>query len=399
MEVKSKLFKRRAGKSAGKWVVRVQYFDEATGQERSIERLASKRTEAVDKRNQLVDDITKSHGQSPTGEKMTFSDLTALALKTFYQPAVLMDGRKIAGVRAHETVMGQINSLNKFFGKRPIRQITKENLTDYKLWRLKTGEEKLRRPLRLSTVNRELSTMRRLMRFALGEGWVQKDIFFNAKVIETSAEIERSRLLTLEEEYRLLAACQGEREVLYERFLRGKKEIIKARHKVDNPHLKAMILLALDSGLRRGEILKLAWNDFDFDKNLIRILGTNTETERERLAPFSERTKVELENLRTLLADERPFNFKSFKRSFSTAIRLAGISNLQFRDLRRTAITRWQERDIPLAVAGKLAGHTQLQTTMKHYTAADARMVSETSEKLNIFHKQNERMQESSMVN
>lgn len=335
MKVKSKIAKRTMGKSAGKWIVKIEYFDDAAGRMRYMERHATRRGEAVDKRNQLVEELSRSQGQSQTGEKMTFQDLTVIALKTFYQPAVLVEGRKIAGVRAHETVMGQIASLNKFFGKRLIRQITTENLTDYKIWRLRTGEEKLQRPLRLSTVNRELSTMRRLMRFALGKGWIQKDIFFNAKIIETSAEIERSRLLTLEEEYRLLAACQGEREIVYERFLRGKNETIRAKHKVDNPQLKAMILLALDSGLRRGEILKLQWDDFDFDNKFIRILGTNTKTERERLSPLSDRTKVELDNLRNLSSAEKPFNFKSFKRSFATATRLAGIKDLQFRDFKK----------------------------------------------------------------
>jgi hypothetical protein len=66
--------------------------------------------------------------------------------------------------------------------------------------------------------------MRKMMRFAYSKGWILKDIFFNAKVIYTSNEIERHRLLTLDEERRLLAACQGERTVTYKRKLRGKEQ-------------------------------------------------------------------------------------------------------------------------------------------------------------------------------
>jgi integrase len=56
----------------------------------------------------------------------------------------------------------------------------------------------------------------------------------------------------------------------------------------------------------------------------------------------------------------------------ATAKRLAKINDLHFHDLRRTAITLWIQQGTPLALAVKLGGHSQLQTTMKHYTANDA---------------------------
>lgn len=399
MDIKSKVFKRRSGKSKDKWMVRIEYFDHLTGKNRSMERHTDKRSEAIETRNRLIDEVKTSHGQSQTGERMTFSDLVTICKKSFYKPATIVDGRKIAGVRSYETVRLQLESLNAFFGKQLLRQITKESLESYKLWRLKKGEEKLKRSLKISTINRELSTMRRMMRFAYSEGWILKDIFFNAKVIDVSAEMERSRLLTPGEEIRLLEACQGKREVVYERILRGKKENITATHDVDNPHLKAILLLAIDSGLRKGEILKLRWQDFDFENNLIRILGTHTKTERERLAPLSKRAIDELKRIKRFSFDEKPFPFLNFKRSFATAKRLAAIENLQFRDLRRTAITKWQQQEIPLGVAGKLAGHTQLQTTMKHYTSTDAQMVREVANKINLFHAQEELAISNDMVN
>lgn len=52
-------------------------------------------------------------------------------------------------------------------------------------------------------------------------------------------------------------------------------------------------------------------------------------------------------------------------RFFATAKRLAGIEDLHFHDLRRTVVTRWIQQGNPLALAGKLAGHSQLQTSNK----------------------------------
>ncbi|MCA1638785.1 MAG: site-specific integrase, partial [Acidobacteria bacterium] len=169
----------------------------------------------------------------------------------------------------------------------------------------------------------------------------------------------------------------------------------------NNPFLKAIIIIALDSAMRLGEILKLHWQDIDFENNLIRVLATNTKTERERFAPLSRRAKRELEKIKEISPGEKPFPFADIKRSYATAKKLAGIEDLHFHDLRRTAITRWIQQGTPLALAGKLGGHSQLQTTMKHYTANDADSIKEITERMNNFHSQlNEAKQiESELVN
>jgi len=135
------------------------------------------------------------------------------------------------------------------------------------------------------------------------------------------------------------------------------------------------------------------------DPNLIRIVGTHTKTERERIAPLSQRAKDELEKLKKITIGENPFPFIDIKRSFATAKRLAGIENLHFHDLRRTAITRWLQQGTSLAFAGKFAGHSQLQTTMKHYTSTDANMIQEMNDRMNDFNSQIEKPLASEMVN
>ncbi len=381
MNIKDKIFKRKSGKSKDKWIVRIEYPDRLTGKTKCIERQADRKGDAVDLRNKLIDDVKKSHGQIQTGERMTFNQLADICERTFYKPAEIAQGRKVAGIRSIHSVKPQIDNLRLFFGSRLVKDITTESLTDYKLWRLKTKTEQLGRPVKIATVNRALSAMRKIMRFAFSNGWVLKDIFLNAKVIDMSSEIERHRLLTKDEETRLLSSCQGERQIIYQR--RGKK--IKATISVDNPHLKGMIILALDSAMRLGEILKLHWQDIDFENNSIRVLGTNTKTERERFVPLSQRAKTEFEKLREISSSEKPFPFTDIKRSFATAKRIAGIEDLHFHDLRRTAITRWIQHGTPLAFAGKFAGHSQLQTTMKHYTATDANIIQEINERMNTF--------------
>lgn len=198
--------------------------------------------------------------------------------------------------------------------------------------------------------------------------------------------------MTEDEERRLLAACElGDRKHTYTRKHYGKDSEVSQTVNSDNPRLKAIILLAVDSGMRRGEILKLRWSDIDFEHGKVNIVGSHTKTERERDAPLSFRAKLALINVRELYpVDERPFPLTDTKTGWRTALNFAGITDLRFHDLRRTAITRWQQMGLPLAFAGKLAGHATSKTTQKHYTAADAETTAAFTETMNQHHSANE---------
>jgi len=395
MEIKAKVFKRKTGKSKDKWITRIEYYDSVLGKAKTMERQADRRANAIDERDRLINELKKSHGQIQTGERMSFAMLADICGERFFKRAVIVEGLKIEGVRSYDTAQNYLTVLKQFFGKRRLGQITVESLKDYRRWRLKIGSRRKEIvaskkfvPVKLATINRELAAMRRMMRFAYGEGWITKDVFFQAKMIDTSAEIARTRRLTEAEETGLLAACQGERQTTYTRNHYGKIRNVTANISIDNPHLKAVILLAIDAGMRRGEILKLRWEDIDFQANLIRIVGTHTKTEKARLAPLTERVKTELYRVREFTPGEMPFPFAEFKRSWTTAKRIAGIDDLHFHDLRRTAITRWILQGQPIALAGKIAGHTNVETTMKHYTSADADIVHAFTDKMNAVHAQ-----------
>lgn len=381
MEIKAKVFKRKSGKSKGKWTARVTYFDSIAGRSRTIERAKEKRADAIDERNRLVNEIRKSHGGIREGERMTFARLTEVCQKAFYKPATIENGVKTEGVRSIASIRSALKNLGLYFGKLRIGEITTETLFDYRQRRRSQG-------VKIATINRELEVMRRMMRFAFSQGWIVKDIFFGARAIITSAENIRTRILTESEEKRLLAACEGERTITYQRARRGKTEAITAKISASNPYLKAIILLALDAGMRRGEILKLTWKDIDLENGIITVRATNTKTETERLVPVTARVKRELERVRALTpaVEARPFPFTDFKQSWRTVKRIADIEDLHFHDLRASAITRWQRDGLPLALASKIAGHTNTHTTAKYYTSADAEIVQSLAETMNRRH-------------
>lgn len=401
MKIRTKLYKSQQASRKGKWIVRIIYADTATGRDKETQITRDKRTDAADARDAFIAELRKSHGGVTKGSRMTFADLAAEVEKTHYKKAKIIEGIKTEGVRSLAPVKSYLSVLRRYFGKQKIGEITTAKLRAYQQWRLEIGSRRAdvvasgeHKPVKLTTINRELQTMRMMMNHALAQGWITRDIFHGSKVIVAAAEKERTRVMSEDEERRLLAACElGDREVTYTRNHYGENREVTQTVNSDNPHLKAIILLAVDSGMRRGEILKLRWSDVDFEQDKINIIGSHTKTERERDAPLSFRAKLALMNIRELFpTDDRPFPLTDIKTGWRTALRHAGITDLHFHDLRRTAITRWQKMGLPLAFAGKLAGHANPKTTQKHYTAADAETTAAFTETMNQHHAESEYM-------
>lgn len=112
-------------------------------------------------------------------------------------------------------------------------------------------------------------------------------------LISLADERKRERILTREEERRLLEAC-GARTLTY--TWRG-KQVTAQDSGARREHLRAIIICALDTGMRQGEILKLCWRDVDLENRIITVAAFNTKTMRERQISMTTRLAIEFERL------------------------------------------------------------------------------------------------------
>lgn len=382
MKISLSIFQRgKKGGDTGRientWTLRLTHIDELDNKISKTWQYATKQGAKDDVENRKADLIqfVQSKGLDLADVK-TFKQWAEYAKADFYRPAVISEGRKVAGIKAHRQTHILINQLVECFGDKPLAKFSKYDLDRYKIWRLEQGdrrgekgklESKRRDAVKLSTVNRGLAILKHLLIEAHEAGLIAKNVTKGSRAIDADAEIARTRTLTDAEEQRLLASCIGTRTVEYKR--KGKE--VKATVEADNPYLKAVILLGLDSGLRRGEILTLDWNDIDLDGRSIKILGTHTKTQKTRKAPLTDRTMAELISLESFDTSGKVFPFKDFKRSWATAVKVANIDGLHFHDLRRTFVTRGQQNGVPIGTMAKLAGHSRLETTQKHYISTD----------------------------
>ncbi|HWQ32531.1 MAG TPA: tyrosine-type recombinase/integrase [Blastocatellia bacterium] len=358
--------------------VRVRYRDETGRVREKFERIIS-RSDASTAAARAQEKLARHGPRIYDGERMTFSDLAReFAEARVFEPEYHGE-TKIAGLRSWRDTESKLQVLTEYFGSMRLRSITHRDLEAFKLHRLQMPVEppaptsqrgqrrrsralaegrELTRPRAIASVNRELELLRAVLNFAHRNGWILRNPFtLGPALISKADETRRDRVLSRDEEARLLAACTGPRE-----------------------HLRPLIICALDTGMRRGEMLKLTWADVHLQDGWINVRKKTTKTAHRRVVGISPRLRQEFERL-WWLSDQKETSLvfgirDNFKRAFNTACRLAEIEDLHFHDLRHTADTRMTLAGVPLPLVMKVLGHTQVNTSLS-YKHVDTRTAAE----------------------
>ena len=253
---------------------RVRYTD-SVGKQREIYRRAQTRAHAKDLAHQIREEMRVGGDALLDGSRMTFTEVAKRYERIKLVPAVIAQGRKVAGMRTHKDAQSKLKILTEYFGKQLLHRITFNHLEAFKLHRLLQPVQRTGAARTIATVNRELQLLRAVLYFAEREGLILKNPFRSGKgLISHADEKKRDRLLSREEEPRLFAACIGKRE-----------------------HLKGIVVTLLDTGMRSGELRQLQWSDIDFERRLITLRGTTTKTEKARVIGMTARVFLTLSQM------------------------------------------------------------------------------------------------------
>jgi integrase len=369
--------KRSTHEGGYKWMkgnlyARIQYQNDSGKLKEKLRRVESGKITDVWKAVRDMRDELRDHGEETLrSDKMTFLELAEKYKESKVFKAVIKDGIKVAGLKSVKPVETYVKIASEYFGKKLIRSIKSRDIENFRNERLNTPVEievkqrerklnettkrmkyvvtKVKRvsDRKLSSVNRELATLRRMLNYAVNESWLISNPFGKTEnLISNSSERARDRVLSFDEENRLLEECKDERA-----------------------HLKPILICALDTAMRPEEIYKLIWSDIDFEKGVIKIRAENTKTETERIIGMTFRLKEALDtiwNFSPKNLQGSVFGVKSIKNAFKTACRKASINGFRFRDCRHTATTRMVNSRMPQAEIMKVTGHTQLKTFLRY---------------------------------
>ena len=306
---------------------------------RTADKKEAKKKEALHRAQLLLGQRVAKPKESPT-----FSEFAPLYLR--YSEA----NKPSYGVEIYY-VNG---TLIPFFGHLRLNEINPFTVECFKLKRLKGG-------LKKSSINREVGLLKSMLSTAVKWELTDRNAARDAQLFKLDEPLP-DRVLSYEEEAELLAACDRP----------------ELRHRA--PHLKSIILVALYTGLRRGEILRLCWCDIDFQQNVLIVRKSKTRAGKGR--------RVDLNSMirETLLSQYKddpggwvfpsPKRFqepgkperhiRDVKNAFRRAVHLARIPSITFHQLRHTFCSRLADAGVPLPVIQDLAGHASITMTRRY---------------------------------
>jgi integrase len=242
--------------------------------------------------------------------------------------------------RAYESKRIRVDLILKEFGDIPLSGFSTKVVEQYQTKRLKEG----RKP---ATVNKELATLKHMLRKAAEWGMVSEEAIKGASKIRLLAENNRRLRYLSKDECRTLINKSA-------------------------PHLKPMVVTALNAGMRRGEIFGLTWDRVDREHGFI-LLDTSKNGEGREI-PINATLRAQLEELALNNVDGHRFVFHekdgkpydSVKRSFKTACDGAKIKDFHFHDLRHTFASQLVMAGVDITTVKELLGNKDIKMTLRY---------------------------------
>jgi integrase len=129
---------------------------------------------------------------------------------------------------------------------------------------------------------------------------------------------------------------------------------------------RPVVVLALETAMRRGELLSLRWVDIDLFRQTAFLADTKNGT--PRTVPLSTAAVELLKSLpRKMLGDVFPIKYFTLDAAFKRAVKRAGLKDFHFHDLRHTAITAMAEKLPNLIELSAVTGHKSLSMLKRYY--------------------------------
>jgi integrase len=343
-------------------VAQLDWIDEA-GQPRQRRQQVENKSAGwalVDKWKKELDEQGESYLEAG---KITFAQLAEEYKEKRLIAAEYRDGKKVKGLNDWKDARRRLKMCSDYFGKKRIRKVTYADIENFRNHLLATpvvikkrdGTVVSSRERSIADVNRILARLSGAMTYAIQKEWIIRSPFTKGEdLIDMGLEVARDRVLSTDEQSRLLHACQNK----------------------DRRHLFPIILTALDSGCRLGELLSLTWENVDLERGTLRVTAMNAKTNRTRVIDLEPITVAELRKIcaeSRRLPDDRVFGIKtSITTSWRSAKKAAEITiPTRFHDLRATAITFWLLRGMPMQFAMRRSGHSDHKTFMKYIRSCE----------------------------
>ena len=248
----------------------------------------------------------------------------------------------------------RLKILLPYFADFTISKINKSAIRQFRL------ERHRQKTLTETTINRDIECLRHLLYWAVDEGLLAANPI--ARIRMERERRKKKPVLSFAEETLLLQAT--------------------------SLHLRNIVVAALDTGMRRGEILHQVWEDVDFPRRLLYVTHSKTPEGEAREIPLTDRVFTLLSAMRKdtgLIFTFGGLPIHSVKTAWKASIRRAGIRYIRFHYLRHTFATRLLELSVSREVRMALLGHI-FGDTHESYEHVELPLKREAIRKLEAWH-------------
>jgi len=232
-----------------------------------------------------------------------------------------------------------IQALANEFGLLPLGRFTTMAVEEFQSKTINAGKAS-------ATANRFLATLKHMFTKALDWEMVDEEAAKRVKKVKHLPENNRRlRYLSQDESQALVNACA--------------------------PHLKPIVICALNTGMRKEEILSLEWERHVDLKHGFILLDITKNGERREI-PINQTFRTTLKGLVRRLdcpyvfADSEGNRYKSVTKAFKSALKRAGIKDFTFHDCRHTFASFLVMSSVDITTIKELLGHKTLAMTLRY---------------------------------
>ncbi len=232
-----------------------------------------------------------------------------------------------------------------------------------------------------ATVNRDISILKSALTKAVEWELIKEHPLIKLKPFKMDSAA-KARYLDKEEEKRLKEALKNR-----DNELKNKRESANQWRKergydcfpdlqqfVFADYLSPMVLVALNTGLRRGELFSLTWDDIDFERSMLTVKGDTAKNGKTRHIPLNQIAFQALKNWRNtndsmssiFFNAKKGTAFTHVKKSWANLLKKADINNFRWHDMRHHFASKLVMAGADLNSVRELLGHADIKMTLRY---------------------------------
>lgn len=232
-----------------------------------------------------------------------------------------------------------------------------------------------------ATCNRKMGAISGVFSRAVEWGHLAASPLEKVKQLRVDSK-SRIRYLLPEEEKRLRLALDDRQEATRAdrdsankwREERGKEPLPDLKDVAFSDHLKPLVLISLNTGMRRGEVFNLTWADIDLKNKIITVDGDTSKSGQTRHIPMNREALATIEAWKDQHTRDSGYVFpgRDGKRldnvntSWEGVLKLAKVTGFRWHDLRHTFASKLVMAGVPLNTVRDLLGHSDLAMTLRY---------------------------------